>query len=219
MKYVGFLLFLLPLCIKAQNVSKLRLTYSHVEAYSYRKLMAESDLQGMADTLNVLEIGMRAMSHSIGISKSISKKFELSAGLSWSTFGERIDTNVSLGLTDYRSLYKSVDIPIMINKIWNNGKSLEYVLGFGASYSFLIAHDVTYRLINSNSQVPERALNGLNSNFLSARMEMGIRYAIDAKWLIGLGVQGKYALIPISQNAMKRYPYQAGITLSIGMNF
>ena len=218
-KYFVALLFLLPIGVQAQKVSKYRINYSHTEAYSYRKLVAETEFQSMADTLNALEEGLRAMSHSNSISRILSNNFEISAGLGWSSFGERIDTNVSLGLISYRSVYKSVDVPVMLHKIWRNGKSLNYVLGIGASYSLLQSHDVTYRLINSNYQVSERAMNGLNRGYATVRLELGIRYAIDQKWLIELGIQGKYSLTSISQNAMKRYPYQAGILLSLSRNF
>ena len=219
MKYVGIFLFLFPLCIKAQDVSKFRFTYSHLEGYSYRKLIAVSDYQSMADTLNAMEKGLRAMSNSISISRRLSNDFEINAGIGWSSFGERIDTNVSLGLTNFRSVYKSLDIPVTINKIWRTGNSIEYVLGIGGSYSVLLSHDVTYRLINSNSQVTERAMHGLNKDFLGVRMELGIRYSIDQNWLIGLGIQGRYSFTSVTQNSLKRYPYQVGILLSLFRSF
>lgn len=212
---VCILIVFCSFAVFAQNNQPLRIGYQHLESISYRTISANDELSSFADSLNVFEKPLRGASHTLIISKNLSSDIEVQLGLGWNTFGVKLDTNVYLGYSSLKSKYGCIEVPFMVNKLWKFKSGLTCFGGIGGSYNRIINHDVTYTLLNSNFEVTNSAMQGVQQNLFMGKIEVGTLLNLDLKWQLRLAFSGKYSFSSISSDAIKRQPYQYGITVSL----
>jgi opacity protein-like surface antigen len=197
----------------AQTIPALGVYYS--PAYTSRITQANNDLSWLKKEWDNLESG--SMGYSIGAfaERSFSSSLSVRVGVGYSTFSERADSLIDLGIDKYRTDYKFIEVPVVASYYFGENKYRKPYLSAGYSMNYFLNKSITHSMVGS-SREEKIVLKGDEKSINHAvRIAAGFDFVLDKKWILKTEIFASQFISSLTKDGVSLLPFSAGLSVQI----
>ena len=184
-------------------------------SFTSRITQANSDLSWMKKEWDKLESG--SMGYSVGAfaERTLSSKLSLRAGAGFSSFGERADSLIDLGVDEYRTDYKFIEVPVVASYYFGENKYRKPYLSAGYTMNYFLNKSITYSMVGSNREEKTVVKGDEKSINHSVRMAFGFDFVLDKKWSLKTEVFANQFVSSLTNDGVRRLPFSCGLSVQL----
>lgn len=176
---------------------------------------SDSALSWLKGEWNKLESGSVGYSVGAYAERSFSSRLSVRAGAGFSSFGERTDSLNDLGIDNYRTDYRFIEVPVVATFYLGENKYRRPYFSAGYAMNYFLNKRVTYSLIGStrNESAILKGEEKILSNAL--RISFGYDFLLEKKWNLRTELYATQFITALTQVGVKRYPNALGLSFQI----
>ena len=213
--YLFVFLFLTAFAFGSTAQSKPAFGVYYNPSYTSRISQSKSDLSWLKKEWDRLESG--SMGYSVGAfaERSFSSKFSVRVGAGFSSFGERADSLIDLGIDKYRTEYKFVEVPVVANYYFGENKYRRPYFSAGYTMNYFLNKSITYSVVGS-SREEKTVLKGDEKSINHAvRFAFGFDFVLDKKWSLRTEIFASQFVSSLTNDGVRRLPFSSGLSVQL----
>jgi hypothetical protein len=183
--------------------------------YTNRITGTSSDLNWLKKEWDQLEKG--GMGYSVGAfaERTVSEKLTIRGGLGFSSYGERIDSLMDLGIDKFKNDYRFVEVPVVACYSFGDYTSAIPYISLGYSLNYFLNKRNTYSLVGSKREEVTILKDNVNLVNHALRFSAGFDFTLDPKWNLRTELFANSFLSSLSNDAISRRPIALGLSLQL----
>jgi hypothetical protein len=184
-------------------------------SFTSRIAQANSDLSWLKKEWDKLESG--SMGYSVGAfaERTFSSRFSVRAGVGFSTFEERADSLIDLGIDKYRTDYKFIEVPVVASYYFGDNKYRKPYLSAGYTMNYFLNKSITYSMVGS-SREEKTVLKGDEKSINHAvRIAAGFDFVLDKKWSLRTEIFASQFVSSLTNDGVRRLPFSSGLSVQL----
>ena len=184
-------------------------------SFTSRITQANSDLNWLKTEWDKLESG--SMGYSVGAfaERSFSSKLSVRVGVGFSSFGERADSLIDLGVDEYRTDYKFIEVPVVASYYFGENKYRKPYFSAGYTMNYFLNKSITYSMVGSNREEKTVVKGDEKSINHAVRIAFGFDFVLDKKWSLKSEVFANQFVSSLTNDGVRRLPFSCGLSVQL----
>jgi len=187
----------------------------YAPSFTSRITQANGDLNWLKKEWDKLESGSVGYSFGAFAERTLSPNLSLRVGAGFSSFGERADSLIDLGVDKYRTDYKFIELPVVASYYFGENKYRKPYFSAGYTMNYFLNKSITYSLVGSNREEKTVVKGDEKSINHAVRIAFGFDFVLDKKWSLKTEIFANQFVSSLTNDGVRRLPFSSGLSVQL----